>query len=542
MNSNSIFQWIVASRSSIPSKYRNPKIVYFLLLLSLCVDKLNVTGAITSYFSLAEKSNASASTVTWVLSGYSLTLGAFIIVFGKVADTVGVHIVFVLGTALMAIFSLLAAVVNNIIAVIVFRAFQGIAGAALVPSGFALTANYFQGSARLVALKLLSIVLMASYGIGVIFGGAFSETNVGYKGFFYLTFSLSALSSILLYFIIIPVERTEAHKAMKIKNLDFLGVVLLIAGLLLIILGFTEASKSWKSPTVYVCIPVGFALVLVMVLFENVYIRIYQKRKEAQHKVNGKERTAEKILGNGKSNWKLDMMLLFPYELFHIANFGQLFLGILFINATFIAVQTSLIEYYEYVNRESPILASVKVLPVSVGLILGALSFNPKVEKKLGVKGTLIIAALLCLGGTIWVTRLDYNITNSFWKFEFVSQLLIGYGLNLFFIVFVHGLMAQTPLHLQGVVSAVFQAVSQVAASLSTAVLSSIIGSLDIDDEINDSKHELASRFRNALYFAMALSAGFLVCMLLLKEPKKLQPKDSDTEAGTDDNKTENKG
>lgn len=94
-------------------------------------ENLNVTGALTTSFSIAKQFDASSTTVPLALSAYALISGAFIIFLGKLADVIGVHTVFLMGISSISILSLLIAE-SSIAAVkiILFRALQGISAAA----------------------------------------------------------------------------------------------------------------------------------------------------------------------------------------------------------------------------------------------------------------------------------------------------------------------------------------------------------------------------------------------------------------------------
>ncbi|GMM35157.1 hypothetical protein DASC09_024820 [Saccharomycopsis crataegensis] len=498
----------------VPMKYRPKPLVFGLIVLSLIIDKLNVTGAITSFYSLSEKFDVPIATASWVLSVYALTIGSFIIVFGKVGDIVGPHNTFVVGTLCMSIFSLLAATVDeSIYAVIVFRAFQGIAGAALVPSGFAIIASYFQGKARFIALKVLSAAVTGALGLGVILGGAFDEGSIGYQGIFYFTFSVSFTVFVFLYFLIIPIQKTEGHKNLKFRNLDFFGVLLMISGLLLIIVGFTEAANSWNSPKVYITLPIGFMLVACFFYFELFYIKGYKEKFRKSLPNQQQDFTS-------KFDWRVDTQPLFPAEILAIPNIKLLLYGMFAVNTSAICLQSNLVEYFEYVELDTPIIASLKILPLAMGSVCGSFLFSPKIVKALTLRGTLLLSSLVGLGAYIWISRINYTIHNSYWKFVFASGFIAGYSINMFFVVILAGLMQNTPLHLQGVVSGVVQTVAQVGSSIGTAVINSIIGSMEYKKGDDLARHRVAKNFENSLNFIVGLGASLVILMLFIKDDK----------------------
>ncbi|KAG7899636.1 hypothetical protein KL907_004988 [Ogataea polymorpha] len=488
-------------RNLVDDKYRTKELSYAFILIGTSMDNLNVAAAFSMTESLQKEMGASSADASWVVSAYALTLGAFILLFGKLGDVHGLHKVFTLGLFVMSIMNLICAVItSNIIPLIVFRAFQGIAGAALIPSAVGICGNYFQGPKLSTAINALMLALCASLGVGVVLGGAFSLTSIGYRAFFYFTFAISFLTSIVLFFIVVPVEKTEEHHKLSSKYLNYGGAIFLVGGLLLIICGLTEAGNRWKSPKVYVTIPVGFVMVLSVLLYENVYVRPYQKRHP----------TLE--------TYRAKLVVLFPAEVVKITNFVPFLVGLTANYAGFTSLMTSLLLYHEFVDGNSALLSAGKVFCTSAGIIVGALIYRPWLQQKIGSKPLLIWSATVCLGTSIWVTRIDHTNKNSFWIYEFVPQLLYGYGTNLFYQVYLLALLSETPLHLQGNVTGIFQTIGQIGICLGTAIASSIIGALDSTQTYT--KDYVQTKCVNALWFTVACFVLELVMMVFSKNTR----------------------
>lgn len=510
----------------IPKQLRDKRFVFLICCLVLTMDNFNVAGGIGVEPSIQKLLNTTSINASWVLSAYSLTLGSFIIFSGKLGDILGVHNVFIIGTFFMALFSLLCAVVpNSVIAVIIFRAFQGIAAAMIMPNGMALAAHYFQGKQLLHAIQGLGIVLTASFGLGLIVGSAFDLTKQGYKGYFYFTFAFSLFLGILLVFIIIPVERTEAHKNMKLKNLDFFGVFLLVVGLLLAIFGFTEAGNTWRSPKVYVTIPVGFCLLVLLFLFEDVYLKIYKQKHQNEEK--------------SKSDWRANIQVLFPVEVFRILNFFPYFVSVFCVYFTFMTGLTGSFQYNIHMEGDSLILSAVKVFPLGAGLCIACLVYPHSLPKKLGTRNFLLIMHAIVMVSSIWIARTDYKYKNSYWRFQFFSLFLMGVGTNWFFMTYLNHVLVDTPLHLQALVSGIFQTSGQISVSISGAIISTVLGSLP-EGEFEDKSKSL-SKFRNVYYIGIAFGILFFLCAFFVKdaEPEQLLEKPEHTTVYETENQSE---
>ncbi|KAG7886012.1 hypothetical protein KL938_001044 [Ogataea parapolymorpha] len=501
--------WFLKIRNLVDDRYRSKELAYCYILIGTCLDNLNITAAFSMTESLQKQMGATTADATWVVSSYALTMRAFIILFGKLSDIHGLHEVFTTGLFAMSIMSLICAVITKtIIPLIVFRAFQGIAGASMIPSAVGLCGNYFHGPQLSTAINYLMLAFCASLGIGTILRGAFSITSIGYRAFFYFSFAISFVSSIALFFLIVPVERTREHNMLRSKYLDYGGALLLVGGLILIIYGFTEAGTRWDSPKVYATIPVGTVVVLIVLLFENFYVIPYQRTHR------------------NSNSYRSKLVLLFPFEVVKITNFLPFFVGLTFNYAGFTALITSLLLYHEFVDGDSAIVAAVKVFCTSAGILIGAPLYRPWMQKLFGSKSLLIWSAVVCLGTSIWITRIDHANRYSFWIYEFVPQLLYGYGTNIFYQVYYLALLSETPLHLQGNVTGIFQTIGQIGKCWGTAIASSIIGALDSSKVY--SKSYVQTRCVNALWFTVACFALELVMMLFSKNSRPTQKSKTD--------------
>src|ERR687891_2420284 len=76
----------------------------------------------------------STSGLEWVVSGYALTFGGFLLLGGRSGDLLGRRRVFMAGLVLFAFFSLLCGFATSPGMLIATRALQGVAGAILSPS------------------------------------------------------------------------------------------------------------------------------------------------------------------------------------------------------------------------------------------------------------------------------------------------------------------------------------------------------------------------------------------------------------------------
>lgn len=497
---------------------RNVFVVYFLVLLATSLDNLNSTAALTMTANIEKEFHTDSSTASWVLSGYALTLGSFIMISGKIADIIGPHNLFLIGLTSVWICALICACIphSSIITLIVFRAIQGIGASSLVPSTIALAANYFTGRyAKYLPAAIIGFIisLTGTLGFGIILGGAFSETLIGYRSFFFFVFAFGFFCDLVLLFLIIPIKKTTEHANLKMKNIDFIGSALVIVGILLIILGLTEGGENWRSPKAYMPLIVGFFTFVCALVFEILYIQRFKT----------KHRHLDKA-----SDWRLQMELLFPPDIIRIPNFLPFLIVCGLYYATFTMMLAVGIEYYSFIEEASPIISAIKVFPLTVGLVFGAIIYRASYYEKVGLRNMFILSAALTLGSCVWFSRTNYEVLNSYWKFGIGSLFLYGYGMNIFFNIYIGAVVANTPLHLQGVVNGIYQTCSQVLLSIGNALVPSILGNLQRATN-ERMKHELHAKFQSVFYVIMGFHATvFFIMVLFVRNLKKKEEPESE--------------
>src|SRR5262249_19485839 len=80
---------------------------------------------------------------TWILSSMSIGLGALLLTAGRVADDFGRRRTFVVGSAVVAVGSLVAALTPDVTVFVAARILQGVGGAAVVAAGRGMLATAF---------------------------------------------------------------------------------------------------------------------------------------------------------------------------------------------------------------------------------------------------------------------------------------------------------------------------------------------------------------------------------------------------------------
>jgi MFS family permease len=114
----------------------------------------------------------SQENLQWVISAYALVFGGFLLLGGRSADLLGRRRVFMFGTLVFTLGSLLCGLAWSEQSLIAFRAFQGLGAATITPAALSiLVATFAEGRERNIALGGWGAVGGVGAAFGVLFGG-----------------------------------------------------------------------------------------------------------------------------------------------------------------------------------------------------------------------------------------------------------------------------------------------------------------------------------------------------------------------------------
>ncbi|OHF00840.1 major facilitator superfamily transporter [Colletotrichum orchidophilum] len=202
------------------------------------------------------------SRLQWIVSAYSLTFGCFLLLWGRIADIYDKRIIFIAGTAWLAVMTIANPFIPNEIAFNVFRGLQGLGAAANVPTAIGILGTTFPpGRAKTYAF--------VAYGAGVPLGSTFGTILSGFiaeyanwKWVFGVMAILAGLVAVAGVFFIPPVVPMLPEKGASVrKSVDWIGGGLITVGLLALMLALTEGNVvGWRTPWISVLIVVSFII------------------------------------------------------------------------------------------------------------------------------------------------------------------------------------------------------------------------------------------------------------------------------------------
>ena len=142
--------------------------------------------------SVQKSLNASSAALSWIVSGYSITVGSFLLLSGRLADRQGRRKMFNLGLAIFAVGSLFCGVAPQVEVLIAARVVQAIGGSLIMPSSLAMVLPEFPVSRRSAAIGMWGAMgaLGAAFGPSI---GALLINGLGWRWIFYVNLPIAAL-------------------------------------------------------------------------------------------------------------------------------------------------------------------------------------------------------------------------------------------------------------------------------------------------------------------------------------------------------------
>src|SRR5205085_10344277 len=129
--------------------------------------------------------HASLSDLQWVIDAYALTLGAFLLTAGSLADLYGRRIVFAVGISIFTLGSLACGLATSSLFLVIARAGQGVGGAIMFATSLALLAQSFHGKDRGVAFGAFGAITGVAIAVGPVLGGALTS-GASWRWIFYV--------------------------------------------------------------------------------------------------------------------------------------------------------------------------------------------------------------------------------------------------------------------------------------------------------------------------------------------------------------------
>ncbi|KAK7182304.1 hypothetical protein DPSP01_002393 [Paraphaeosphaeria sporulosa] len=216
--------------------------------------------------------------LSWVSLAYLLTNSVGLMLVGRLSDLFGRRWFFIGGNALATVGCIVAAVAPNVPALIAAEVLIGLGAASQLSYAF-VVGELVPTTHRFIAQAWVFAWAIPSSGFAPAISYAFVQSNVGWRGIFYLLIALNAATTLAWFFFYHPPTFHEKHvssrKSAFLADFDYIGTLLFTLGLLLFLMGLSWGGTlhPWASAHVIATIVIGFAS-LAGFFFYEAYARL----------------------------------------------------------------------------------------------------------------------------------------------------------------------------------------------------------------------------------------------------------------------------
>jgi EmrB/QacA subfamily drug resistance transporter len=356
--------------------------VAILLLLSVVqfMDILDASILNIALPSIKSDLGFSQQSLQWVINGYILTYGGFLLLGGRMADLLGRRSVLVTGLIVFAGSSLLGGLAHTSSLLIGARFAQGIGAAMMSPAALStLTSTFRSTRDRNTALGVWAAVSGIGGAAGVLFGGLLTE-GPGWRWVLFINVPFSAVA-LLGAFALLSRERVRAG---RLANFDALGAFLVTGGMLLLVYTLVKAPDVGWGGGRTVAGLAGSAVLLAGFVFNELRVR----------------------------------NPLVPLSILKVKGVAAADATQLVAIAGFLPMFFFLTLYMQTVLHYSPIQTGVAYLPLTGGFIIAA-SISSQLFARIGTKPVVVAGTVIAAGGLYWLSQVSIDST-------YVSDILPG--------------------------------------------------------------------------------------------------------------------
>jgi EmrB/QacA subfamily drug resistance transporter len=354
-------------------------VAIFMLLLDITVVNVALPD-------IQRSLHSSFSDLQWVINAYSLTLAAFLLTAGAVADLVGRRRVFVTGLIVFTASSAWCGLSGSPLELNLARAVQGTGGAMMFATSLALIASAFKGRDRGVAFGVFGGVIGAAVAVGPVVGGLITS-GIGWEWIFFVNVPIGVGA------VALTLTQVAESRDPESAGVDWIGLLTFSGSLFLLVFALVQGNqKGWGSGEI-----VGFLIGAVMLLIAFVVAERLQRRP------------------------MLDL------SLFKKPAFTGASIVAFSVSASMFSMFLYLTLYVQDVLGYSPLQAGLRFLPVTL-LSFFVAPLAGRLSVRVPIRLLLSLGLLLVSGGLLSMTAVD---ASSGWTVLIPGFVLAGAGIGL---------------------------------------------------------------------------------------------------------------
>jgi EmrB/QacA subfamily drug resistance transporter len=403
----------------------------FMLLLDITIVNVALPD-------IQQALHSSFSDLQWIVDAYALTLAAFLLTAGSIADMYGRRLLYLIGLAVFTIASALCGFAVSTLMLQLSRAVQGVGGAIMFAVSLALLADAFRGKDRGIAFGVWGGVTGLAVAIGPLLGGLLTS-GLSWRWIFFVNVPIGIVA------VVIAVLKVSESRAQQVTRPDWAGFALFTVALSSLVYGLIESNqRSFTDALVLGCFAAAAVLLVAFVIVER--------------------RIAHPM-------FDLKLFMLPTFSGGSVAAFG--------LSASIFAMLLYLVLYLQDILGYSPLGTGARLMFLSVGtlataIVAGRLSSRVPVRLLIGPGLILVGVGLLLMRG------LDAGST---WTHLIAGMIVGGLGVGLVNPPLASTAVGVVPPQQAGMASGINSTFRQVGIATGIALLGTLFSN-NVSDEV----------------------------------------------------------
>jgi len=307
--------------------------------------------------------NSTFSDLQWIVDAYALTLAAFLLTAGSLADMFGRRRLYLAGLVIFTAASVLCGVSVSTVMLVICRGVQGVGGAIMFAVSLALLADAFRGKDRGVAFGIWGAITGLAVAIGPLLGGILTS-GISWRWIFFVNAPIGVAA------LVITLIRVAESRQPRASRPDWAGFVVFTAALAFLVYALIESSqRSFTDALVLGCFAAAGLLLAVFVVLE----------------------------------WRMPHPM-FDLNLFRLPTFSGGLVAALGLSASIFSMLLYLVLYLQDILGYSALQTGIRLTVISGGILItatiaGRLSSRVPVRLLIGPGLILIGVSLLLMRG-----------------------------------------------------------------------------------------------------------------------------------------------
>jgi EmrB/QacA subfamily drug resistance transporter len=410
------------------------------LLLGMFVSMLASTVVGTSLPLIISDLEGDQSAFTWVVTATLLATTVSTPIWGKLADLFNRKLLLQLALVIFVVASAVAGFSQDTGTLITMRVFQGVGAGGLAALSQIVMADIISPRERGKYAGLFGAVMAVATVGGPLLGGVITDT-LGWRWNFFVGLPIAIVALVLL-------QRTlHLPKRPKTKvTIDYLGIVLISAGVSLLLLWVTFAGKDFDWISVPSLLMVGGAALLLLIA---VIVEL---------------RVTEPVIPLG----------LFKNRTFTLSVIASISVGVaMFGTAVFLS------QYMQLARGATPTESGLLTIPMMAGVLISSTVIGALVSRRGKWKGFMVTGGVLLVVGSLLLSQLHYD--TEFW-YVGVSMFVLGAGVGMLMQNLVLVVQNTTEVRNLGVATSAVTFFRSLGGTIGVAVMGSILGTVVAED------------------------------------------------------------